>query len=168
MATVKTKDGVEIYYKDWGKGQPITFSHAGYSPPTTGMGRCSSSSSKAFAYIAHDRAAGTADPPKPPTAIDMDHYADDLAAVLDALDITNAVMVGHSTGGGEVVHYLARHGAKRASKAAIISAVPPLMLKTEKNPTGAPMAVFDGLRQALAANRSQFYMDLTLPLAIRN
>jgi non-heme chloroperoxidase len=162
MAMVTTKDGTEIYYKDWGKGQPIVFSHGWPLSADDWDGQMLFFEQHGYRVIAHDR-RGHGRSSQTSDGHDMDHYADDLAAVVDALDLKNAIMVGHSTGGGEVVHYLARHGTKRVAKAAIISAVPPLMLKTEKNPTGAPMSVFDGLRSALAANRSQFYMDITIP-----
>jgi len=159
MSFVKTKDGVEIFYKDWGKGQPIVFSHGW---PLSGddwdtqmlffLGR-------GFRVIAHDR-RGHGRSSQVSGGHDMDHYADDLATLTAHLDLKNAVHVGHSTGGGEVVHYVARHGESRVAKAAIISAVPPLMLKTSANPGGLPKSVFDDLQAQLAANRSIFYRAL--------
>ena len=162
MATITTKDGTQIYYKDWGTGQPIVFSHGW---PLTGDdwdGQMLYFGQLGYRVIAHDR-RGHGRSTQTSDGNDMDTYADDLAQLFDHLDIHNAVMVGHSTGGGEVVRYLARHGSKRVSKAAIISAVPPLMLKTEKNPGGLPMSAFDELRVALAANRPQFYKEITMP-----
>src|ERR1700689_2789270 len=162
MPTITTQDGTEIYYKDGGKGQPIVFSHGWPLSADDWDGQMLFFEQHGYRVIAHDR-RGHGRSTQTSDGHDMDHYADDLAAVVDALDLKNAIMVGHSTGGGEVVHYLARHGTKRAAKAVLISSVPPLMLKTEKNPAGLPLSVFDGLRDALAANRSQFYMDLTIP-----
>jgi len=162
MATITTKDGTQIFYKDWGKGQPIVFSHGW---PLTGDdwdGQMLFFGLKGFRVIAHDR-RGHGRSTQTWDGNDMDTYADDLAVLFEKLDLKDAIMVGHSTGGGEVARYLGRHGAQRVAKAALISAVPPLMLKTEKNPLGAPLAVFDGLRAALAANRAQFYWDITLP-----
>jgi non-heme chloroperoxidase len=159
MPTITTKDGVEIFYKDWGKGQPIVFSHGWPLSADDWDTQMMFFLNHGFRVIAHDRrghgrSGQTAD------GHDMDHYADDLAAVVTHLDLEEAIHVGHSTGGGEVVHYLARHGAGRATKAAIISAVPPLMVKTAANPNGLPKEVFDGFQAALAAGRSQFYRDV--------
>ena len=159
MPTITTKDGVEIFYKDWGKGQPIVFSHGWPLSADDWDTQMMFFLNHGFRVIAHDRrghgrSSQTAD------GHDMDHYADDLAAVVTHLDLEEAIHVGHSTGGGEVVHYLARHGAGRATKAAIISAVPPLMVKTAANPKGLPKEVFDGFQAALAAGRSQFYRDV--------
>jgi non-heme chloroperoxidase len=162
MATITTKDGTQIFYKDWGKGQPIVFSHGW---PLTGDdwdGQMLFFGLKGYRVIAHDR-RGHGRSTQTWDGNDMDTYADDLAILFEKLDLKDAIMVGHSTGGGEVARYLGRYGSKRVAKAALISAVPPLMLKTEKNPLGAPIAVFDGLRAALAANRPQFYWDITLP-----
>ena len=162
MPTITTKDGTEIFYKDWGKGQPIVFSHGWPLTADDWDGQMLYFGQLGYRVIAHDRrghgrSAQTSD------GNDMDTYADDLAALFEKLDLKDAILVGHSTGGGEVARYLGRHGTKRVSKAALISAITPLMLKTEKNPTGAPIEVFDGLRAALAANRPQFYKDVTMP-----
>jgi non-heme chloroperoxidase len=159
MNTVTTKDGVEIYYKDWGKGQPIVFSHGWPLSADDWDAQMLFFLNHGYRVIAHDRrghgrSSQTAD------GHDMDHYADDLAAVTAHLNLREAVHVGHSTGGGEVVHYLARHGESRVAKAAIISAVPPLMVKTPANPNGLPKDVFDDFQKQLAANRSQFYRDV--------
>jgi len=162
MPTIKVRDGAEIYYKDWGKGQPIVFSHGWPLTADDWDGQMLFFGQQGFRVIAHDR-RGHGRSSQTWDGNDMDTYADDLAELFEALDLKDAIMVGHSTGGGEVVRYLGRHGSKRVAKAAIISAIPPLMLKTEKNPLGAPIAVFDGLRAALAANRPQFYKDITLP-----
>ena len=159
MSTVTTKDGTEIYYKDWGKGQPIVFSHGWPLSADDWDAQMLFFLSQGYRVIAHDR-RGHGRSSQVADGHDMDHYADDLAAVTTHLDLKNAIHVGHSTGGGEVVHYIARHGQSRVSRAAIISAVPPLMLKTDANPTGQPKKVFDDLQAALAANRSQFYFDV--------
>jgi len=162
MATITTKDGTQIYYKDWGTGQPIVFSHGWPLTADDWDGQMLFFGQRGYRVIAHDR-RGHGRSSQTWDGNDMDTYADDLAALFDALDLKNVIMVGHSTGGGEVARYLGRHGAARASKAVLISAVPPLMLKTDKNPGGLPLEVFDGLRTALAANRPQFYKDITLP-----
>jgi non-heme chloroperoxidase len=162
MATIKVKDGAEIYYKDWGTGQPIVFSHGWPLTADDWDGQMLFFSQLGYRVIAHDR-RGHGRSSQTWDGNDMDTYADDLAALFEALDLKDAIMVGHSTGGGEVARYLGRHGSKRVAKAALISAIPPLMLKTDKNPLGAPLSVFDGLRAALAANRPQFYKDITLP-----
>jgi non-heme chloroperoxidase len=159
MPTVTTKDGVEIFYKDWGTGQPIVFSHGWPLSADDWDAQMLFFLGKGFRVIAHDR-RGHGRSTQTDSGHDMDHYADDLAALVAHLDLKNAVHVGHSTGGGEVVHYLARNGESRAAKAALISAVPPLMVKTAANPGGLPKDVFDGLQAQLAANRSKFYYDL--------
>lgn len=156
MGTVTTRDGVEIYYKDWGKGQPIVFSHGWPLSSDDWDAQMLFFIGKGYRVIAHDR-RGHGRSTQVGEGHDMNHYADDLAAVTAHLDLKDAIHVGHSTGGGEVVRYLARHGQSRVSKAAIISAVPPLMVRTENNPMGQPKEVFDGLQAQLAANRSEFY-----------
>src|SRR5271154_4964935 len=162
MATITTKDGTQIYYKDWGTGQPIVFSHGWPLTADDWDGQMLFFGQKGYRVIAHDRRGhGRSD--QTSEGNDMDTYADDLAVLFEKLDLKDAIMVGHSTGGGEVARYLGRHGTKRVAKAALISAITPLMLKTEKNPLGSPVEVFDGLRTALAANRPQFYKDITLP-----
>ena len=156
MATVTTRDGVEIFYKDWGKGQPIVFSHGWPLSADDWDAQMLFFLGKGYRVIAHDR-RGHGRSSQVGEGHDMDHYADDLAAVTAHLGLEDAIHVGHSTGGGEVVRYLARHGASRVAKAAIISAVPPLMVKTAANPGGLPKDVFDGFQAQLAANRSEFY-----------
>jgi non-heme chloroperoxidase len=159
MPTIATRDGIEIFYKDWGSGQPIVFSHGWPLSSDDWDPQMMFFVGKGFRVIAHDR-RGHGRSTQTPDGHDMDHYADDLAALTETLDLRNAVHVGHSTGGGEVVHYVARHGASRVAKAAIISAVPPLMLKTPANPGGLPKEVFDGLQAQTAENRPQFFYDL--------
>ena len=159
MPTITTKDGVELFYKDWGVGQPIVFSHGWPLSADDWDAQMLFFLGKGFRVIAHDR-RGHGRSTQVADGHDMDHYADDLAALTAHLDLKHAIHVGHSTGGGEVVRYLARHGESRVSKAALISAVPPLMVKTAANPLGLPKEVFDGLQAQLAANRSQFYYDL--------
>jgi non-heme chloroperoxidase len=162
MATITTKDGAKIFYKDWGKGQPIVFSHGWPLSGDDWDGQMLYFGNLGYRVIAHDRRGhGRSD--QTWGGNDMDTYADDLAELFEKLDLKDAIMVGHSTGGGEVARYLGRHGSKRVAKAALISAITPLMLKTEKNPLGTPIEVFDGLRAALAANRAQFYKDITMP-----
>ena len=159
MPTITTKDGVEIFYKDWGSGQPIVFSHGWPHSADDWDNQMMFFLGKGYRVIAHDR-RGHGRSTQVADGHDMDHYADDLAALTAHLDLKNAIHVGHSTGGGEVVHYLARRGQQDVYKAAIISAVPPLMLKTNANPEGLPKSVFDDLQAQLAANRSKFYRDL--------
>jgi non-heme chloroperoxidase len=159
MSTIRTKDGVEIFYKDWGKGQPIVFSHGWPLSADDWDAQMLFFLNHGYRVIAHDR-RGHGRSTQVADGHDMDHYADDLAAVTAHLELNNAIHIGHSTGGGEVVHYLARHGERRVVKAAIISAVPPLMVKTPANPNGLPKKVFDDFQVALAANRSQFYRDV--------
>jgi non-heme chloroperoxidase len=162
MGTVVTKDGTEIFYKDWGSGQPIVFSHGWPLSSDAWDAQMLFFGQNGFRVIAHDR-RGHGRSGQPWGGNDMDTYADDLAAVMDSLDLRDAVLVGHSTGGGEVAHYVGRHGTARVAKVVLVGAVPPLMLKTEANPEGAPLSVFDGIRTGVAANRSQFYRDLTVP-----
>jgi non-heme chloroperoxidase len=157
--TITTKDGVTIFYTDWGTGQPIVFSHGWPLSADDWDVQMMFFVNHGYRVIAHDR-RGHGRSTQVATGHDMDHYADDLAALTAQLDLTDAIHVGHSTGGGEVVHYLGRHGESRVAKAAIISAVPPLMVKTDANPGGLPKEVFDGLQQQLAANRAKFYRDL--------
>lgn len=159
MPTVTTKDGVEIYYRDWGSGQPIVFSHGWPLTADDWDAQMLFFLQHGYRVIAHDR-RGHGRSEKVPDGHDMDHYADDLAAVVEHLDLRDAVHVGHSTGGGEVVRYLARHGESRAAKAVLVSAVPPLMVRTDSNPGGLPKEVFDDLQAQLAANRSEFYRAL--------
>jgi non-heme chloroperoxidase len=159
MPTITTKDGVEIFYKDWGSGQPIVFSHGWPLSADDWDNQMMFFLSKGYRVIAHDR-RGHGRSTQVADGHDMDHYADDLAALTSHLGLKNAIHVGHSTGGGEVVHYLARRGQQEVYKAAIISAVPPLMLKTDANPKGLPKSVFDDLQAQLAANRSKFYRDV--------
>jgi len=156
MSTVTTKDGVEIFYKDWGKGQPIVFSHGWPLSADDWDAQLLFFLDKGYRVIAHDR-RGHGRSSQVGDGHDMDHYADDLAAVTGQLELQNAIHVGHSTGGGEVVRYLARHGDNRVAKAAIISAVPPLMVRTDANPGGLPKEVFDDFQAQLATNRSEFY-----------
>jgi non-heme chloroperoxidase len=150
---------IDIYYKDWGSGQPIVFSHGWPLSADDWDAQMLFFLNNGYRVVAHDR-RGHGRSSQTGGGHDMDHYADDLAALTAHLALKNAVHVGHSTGGGEVAHYLARHGESRVAKAALISAVPPLMVKTEKNPGGLPKEVFDGLQAQLAANRAQFYYDL--------
>src|SRR5882757_4769521 len=159
MSTITTKDGVTIFFKDWGKGQPIVFSHGWPLSADDWDAQMIFFLNRGFRVIAHDR-RGHGRSTQTSNGHDMDHYADDLATVTVHLDLRNAVHVGHSTGGGEVAHYLGRHGESRVAKAVLISAVPPIMVKTASNPGGLPKEVFDGLQAQLAANRSQFYRDL--------
>ncbi len=159
MSTFTTKDGVEIFYKDWGTGQPIVFSHGWPLSGDDWDAQMLFFLSKGYRVIAHDR-RGHGRSSQVGDGHDMDHYADDLATLTEHLDLKDAIHVGHSTGGGEVVHYIARHGEKRVAKAAILGAVPPLMVKTAANPGGLPKDVFDGLQAQVAANRAQFYYDL--------
>jgi non-heme chloroperoxidase len=159
MPTITTKDGTEIFYKDWGKGQPIVFSHGWPLSADDWDNQMLFFLGKGFRVIAHDR-RGHGRSTQTGEGHDMDHYADDLAALTDHLNLKDAIHIGHSTGGGEVVHYIARHGQGRVAKAAILSAVPPLMVKTPANPGGLSKEVFDGLQAQLAASRTQFYYDL--------
>jgi non-heme chloroperoxidase len=159
MPIVTTQDGVEIFFKDWGTGQPIVFSHGWPLSSDDWDAQMLFFMAQGYRVVAHDR-RGHGRSTQTGDGHDMDHYADDLAAVVTHLDLHDAIHIGHSTGGGEVAHYLARHGEGRAAKAALVCAVTPLMVQTAANPLGAPKAVFDGLQAALAANRAQFYRDL--------
>jgi non-heme chloroperoxidase len=161
-STITTKDGTEIYYKDWGKGPVVTFSHGWPLSSDAWDGQMFFLAQNGFRVVAHDR-RGHGRSSQPFSGNDMDGYADDLAVVIEALDLKDAVLVGHSTGGGEVVRYIARHGNERVAKAMLIAAVPPLMLKTPANPEGLPIEHFDNLRSGLTKDRSQFYKDTAIP-----
>jgi non-heme chloroperoxidase len=159
MGTITTTDGPEIFYKDWGTGQPIVFSHGWPLSSDDWDTQMLFFLAHGYRVVAHDR-RGHGRSTQTADGHDMDHYADDLAAVTAHLDLHGAIHVGHSTGGGEVVHYIARHGEARVAKAVLISSVPPLMVKTDANPGGLPKEVFDGLQEQVATNRAQFYRDL--------
>ncbi|MGO8793810.1 MAG: alpha/beta fold hydrolase [Candidatus Sulfotelmatobacter sp.] len=162
MNTFTTKDGTSIFYKDWGKGPVVTFSHGWPLSSDAWDAQMLFLGQNGYRVIAHDR-RGHGRSGQTWQGNNMDQYADDLAEFLDHLDVKNATMVGHSTGGGEVVRYIARHGQKRVGKVVLISSVPPLMLKTDKNPGGLPLSVFDEIRAGVVKDRSQFYKDLSLP-----
>ena len=166
MGTITTTDGTEIFYKDWGSGQPIVFSHGWPLSADDWDTQMLFFLQHGYRVIAHDR-RGHGRSTQTGDGHDMDHYADDLAALTAHLDLHDAVHVGHSTGGGEVVHYIARHGESRVAKAVLISAVPPLMVQTEANPGGLPKSVFDDLQAQLAANRSEFYRDAAVRPVLR-
>jgi non-heme chloroperoxidase len=161
MSTIKTKDGTELYYKDWGTGPVVTFSHGWPLNADAWDGQMLFLAQNGFRCVAHDR-RGHGRSSQASSGNNMDTYADDLAAVIEALDLKDATLVGHSTGGGEVVRYIGRHGSKRVAAAVLIAAVPPILLKSPSNPEGLPLEAFDGLRGALFNDRSQFYKDLSL------
>jgi non-heme chloroperoxidase len=162
MSTIKTKDGTEIYYKDWGSGQPVVFSHGWPLSADAWDAQMVFLGERGYRVIAHDR-RGHGRSSQTWNGNDMDTYADDLAQLIETLDLKDIVLVGHSTGGGEVTRYIGRHGTSRVAKAVLLGAVPPLMLKTDANPEGLPIDVFDGIRASTFNDRSQFFMDLTMP-----
>jgi non-heme chloroperoxidase len=162
MATITTNDGTTIFYKDWGKGQPIVFSHGWPLSADDWDAQMLFFGQHGYRVIALDR-RGHGRSTQTWDGNDMDTYADDLAELAEKLDLKDAIHVGHSTGGGEVTRYIARHGAKRVAKAVLIGAVPPIMVKTPANPEGLPISVFDDIRAGVAQNRAQFYKDITLP-----
>src|SRR5215469_17096064 len=162
MTSITAKDGAKIFYKDWGTGQPVVFSHGWPLNADAWDDQLFFLAGNGYRAIAHDR-RGHGRSTQTWTGNDMDTYADDLAAVMDTLDLHDAILVGHSTGGGEVAHYLGRHGTSRVKKAVLMSAVPPIMLKSDANPEGLPLKVFDDIRQNIVANRSQFWRDLAMP-----
>ena len=160
MSTIKTHDGTEIYYKDWGTGQPVVFSHGWPLNADMWEYQMTFLASRGYRVVAHDR-RGFGRSSQPWTGYDYDTFADDLAAVINHLDLKNIIIVGHSMGGGEVARYIGRHGTKRVAKAVLIGAVTPFLLKTADNPTGLDMSVFDGLRAGIAADRLQFFADVS-------
>lgn len=161
MSTITTKDGTEIYYKDWGQGPVVTFSHGWPLNADAWDGQMLFLARHGFRVVAHDR-RGHGRSSQASEHNDMNGYADDLAAVIEALDLRDATLIGHSTGGGEVARYIGRHGTGRVAKAVLIAAVPPIMLKTEANPEGLPIGVFDAIRAGVAGDRSQYYKDLAI------
>jgi non-heme chloroperoxidase len=162
MGTITTTDGTEIFYKDWGQGQPVVFSHGWPLNADAWDDQSFLVAANGFRAIAHDR-RGHGRSSQPWTGNDMDTYADDLAALIETLDLSDAILVGHSTGGGEVTRYIGRHGTARVAKAVLLGAIPPLMLKTDANPGGTPIEAFDAIRAGVAADRSQFYKQLSEP-----
>jgi non-heme chloroperoxidase len=162
MPFIKTKDGTSIFYNDWGTGQPVVFSHGWPLSADAFEDQMFFLASRGYRVVAHDR-RGHGRSSQPWSGNDLDTYADDLAELTAALDLKDAIHVGHSTGGGEVTRYIGRHGTKRVAKAVLIGAIPPLMLKTEKNPLGTPIAAFDGIRAGVVADRSAFWRELSLP-----
>ncbi len=162
MGTITTQDGTQIHYKDWGSGQPVVFSHGWPLSADAFEDQMFFLASHGYRCIAHDR-RGHGRSSQPWNGNDLDTYADDLAELLDTLDVRDAILVGHSTGGGEVARYIGRHGTPRVAKAVLIGAIPPLMLKTAANPDGTPLEAFDNLRAAVLADREQFWKELSLP-----
>ncbi|MEU6754111.1 alpha/beta hydrolase [Spirillospora sp. NPDC046719] len=162
MATFTTKDGTQIFYKDWGAGRPVVFSHGWPLNADAWDGQLKLVADNGYRGVAHDR-RGHGRSAQPWNGNDMDTYADDLAELLETLDLRNAVLVGHSTGGGEVTRYIGRHGTDRVSKVVLLGAVPPIMLRSPDNPEGTPLAAFDEIRAGVATDRSQYYKDLSMP-----
>ena len=162
MNMITTKDGTAIYFKDWGTGRPVVFSHGWPLSADAWDAQMLFLGENGYRVIAHDR-RGHGRSSQPWNGNEMDTYADDLAALMETLDLRDATLVGHSTGGGEVARYIGRHGSRRVSKAVLIAAVPPLMLKTKNNPGGLPISAFDQIRAGVVADRSQFFKDLTMP-----
>jgi non-heme chloroperoxidase len=162
MPTITTTDGTEIFYKDWGKGQPVVFSHGWPLNADAWDDQSLLVASNGFRAIAHDR-RGHGRSSQPWNGNEMDTYADDLAELIETVDLRDTILVGHSTGGGEVTRYIGRHGTSRVAKAVLLGAIPPLMLKTDANPNGTPIEAFDEIRDGVIADRSQFYKDLSAP-----
>ena len=162
MNTITSKDGTEIYYKDWGSGQPVVFSHGWPLNADAWESQMVYLASNGYRCIAHDR-RGHGRSSQPWNGNEMDTYADDLSELIERLDLHGATLVGHSAGGGEVARYIGRHGTKRVARAVLVGAVPPLMLQTHANPAGLPLQKFDAIRAGVAADRSQFFQDLTTP-----
>ena len=162
MSTITTKDGTEIHYKDWGSGRPVVFSHGWPLNADAWESQMVYLASNGYRCIAHDR-RGHGRSSQPWNGNEMDTFADDLSELIETLDLHGTTLVGHSMGGGEVARYIGRHGTRRVARAVLVAAVPPLMLKTDANPGGLPMKVFDGIRAGVAADRSQFFKDLTTP-----
>lgn len=162
MTTITTRDGTDIYYKDWGAGQPVVFSHGWPLCADAWENQMMFLAEHGFRCIAHDR-RGHGRSSQPWHGNEMDTYADDLSELIESLDLQDAILVGHSTGGGEVARYIGRHGTRRIAKAVLVGAVPPIMVASPNNPNGLPMAVFDGIREGVAKDRSQFFQDLTTP-----
>jgi non-heme chloroperoxidase len=162
MGTITAGDGTQIFYKDWGSGQPVLFSHGWPLNADAWDDQAMLVAANGYRAIAHDRRAHGRSS-QPWTGHELDTYADDLAQLLEQLDLQNVVLVGHSTGGGEVTRYIGRHGSDRVAKALLVGAIPPLMLKTDANPQGTPIEAFDAIRQGVAGDRSQFYRELSVP-----
>ena len=162
MSTIKTQDGTHIYYEDWGNGPPVVLSHGWPLSADAFEDQMFFLASHGYRCIAHDR-RGHGRSSQPWNGYDYNTFADDLAALIETLDLKDTILVGHSMGGGEIARYIGRHGSKRVAKAVLIAAIPPLMLKTEANPDGLPIEAFDGIRASVLADRSQFFKDFTLP-----